>query len=106
MKLIDEIKKAEERAEKMKKEAEIEGQKIIEQERESARRSIAALDEEREKVTVAKLKQARDAAEKEIKKLQKEHDENIKHIEHAYKKNKDKAIKKVHEIIIKWPSSR
>ncbi len=106
MKLIDEIKKAEERAEKMKKEAEIEGQKIIEQERESARRSIAALDEEREKVTAAKLKQARDAAEKDIKKLQKEHDENIKHIEHAYKKNKDQAIKKVHEIIIKWPSSR
>ena len=106
MKLIDEIKKAEERAEKMKKDAEIEGQKIVEQERENARRSMAALDEEREKLTADKLKRARDAAEKDIKKLQKEHDENIRHIEQAFKKNKDKAIKKVHEIIIKWPSSR
>lgn len=106
MKLIDEIKKAEERAEKMKKDAEIEGQKIVEQEREYARRSLAALDKEREKAISTKLKQARDAAEKDIKKIQAEHDDHIKHIEQAYMKNKDKALKKVHEIIIKWPSSR
>jgi len=106
MKLIDEIKKAEEHAEKMKKEAQDQGQKLVEQERENAKTSMAALDEEREKLMKSKLEQARRAAATDVKKLQKEHDDAIKHIDHAYKKNKDKAIEKVHEIILKWPSSR
>jgi len=106
MKLIDEIKKAEERAEKMKKDARDQGQKLVEQERENAKKSLAALDEEREKLTETKIAEARCAAETDMKKMQKAHDDTIRHIDDAYKKNKDKAIKKVHEIILKWPSSR
>jgi V/A-type H+-transporting ATPase subunit G/H len=106
MKLIDDIKKAEEKAEKIKKEAEIEGQKLLEKERDSAARAFAELDEYQNKLAAEKLAQAGEKADKDIKVLDQTHHAEIKKMEKSFKENKNNAIKSVQEIILKWPSSQ
>ena len=106
MKLVEDIQKAEEKAEKLKKKAETEGQKLLEDEREHAKKELAALDEEREKLLEKSLQEAKTIAHEETKNLQKEYDNERGKLQNAYKKNKEKAAKKVQEIIIKWPSSQ
>jgi len=106
MKLIDEIKKAEEEAEQLKKNAEIEGQKLIEGERECIKKDLAALEQEKEKLLKKSLQEAKMAADEAIKKLQMEYKNQRKKIENLCKRNKEKAVKKVQEIIIKWPLSQ
>ncbi len=105
MKLIEDIKKAEDRAEKLKKEAEIEGQKLLEKERESGKQKFAALDIEKERLAKTKLAEAKKTADGEIAKLKKEHEKDINKLKGAYNKNKEKALKEVQEIILKWPLS-
>ena len=106
MKLIDEIKKAEEKAEKMKKEAEIEGQKLLERVRDNASNAFAQLEVYREKLTEKELAQAKEKADKDIKVLEQKHQAEIKSLEKSFKDNKSSAVKKVQEIILKWPSSQ
>jgi len=106
MKLIEDIKKAEETAEKLKKEAEIEGQSLLEKERESGKQKFAALDDEKEKLIKIKLAEAQKTADGEVAKLKKEHEKDINKLKGAYNKNKEKALKEVQEIILKWPLSR
>lgn len=105
MKLIDEIKKAEEKAEKIKKEAEIEGQKLLEKEQSNASTEQAQLGEYKEEITEKKLTLAREEADKDIEKLNKNHQIEIKKLRESFKNNKSKAVKSVQEIILKWPSS-
>lgn len=106
MKLIDDIKKAEEKAEKIKKEAEIEGQKLLEKERDSASRAFAELSEYKNKLTEKKLAQAGEKADKDIEVLDQSHHAEIKKMKKSFNENKNNAIKKVQEIILKWPSSQ
>lgn len=106
MKLIDEIKKAEEKAEKIRKEAEIEGQKLLEKERANAAKNLAQLDDHRDKVTEKKLAQAKQEADHDIERLEQQHKTEIKKIKESYSKNQNKAIISVQDIILKWPSSR
>ena len=106
MKLIEDIKKAEEKAEKLKQEAEIQGQKLVNIEHENGEKEFAGLDNEKEKLLEEKLAQAKKSADKEIEKLQKEHEKDIIKVKNSYKNNKDKSVKKVQEIILKWPSSQ
>ena len=77
MKLIDEIKKAEEKAEKFKKEAEIEGQKLLEKERKNGEKEFTTLVDEKEKLLKEKLAEAKKIADNEIKKLQKEYEKHM-----------------------------
>ncbi|GAI60658.1 unnamed protein product [marine sediment metagenome] len=105
MKLIEDIKKAEEKAEKLKQEAKIQGQKLVNIEHENGEKEFAGLDNEKEKLLEEKLAQAKKSADKEIEKLQKEHETDIIKVKNSYKNNKDKSVKKVQEIILKWPSS-
>lgn len=106
MKLIEEIKKAEEKGEILKKNAASEGRVLIEKTRKAGERELTALDEWREK----ELKTALDAAQRnvsgEVKKIDAEHEKILRKINELYKKNKDKTIKKIQEIILKWPYSR
>jgi vacuolar-type H+-ATPase subunit H len=106
MKLIDEIKKAEEKAEKKRKDAEIQGQKLLEKEQENAAQDMAALNEHKEKLTQKKLAQAREQADKDIKDLDKKHQGEIENLRKKHKKIKNNAVKTIQELIIKWPSSR
>jgi V/A-type H+-transporting ATPase subunit G/H len=106
MKLIEEIKKAEEKADKMKKEAEIEGQKILEKERDNASKAFAQLEEYKDRLIEKKLTQAKEKADKDIKVLDQQHQAEIKKLEKSFKDNKSSAIKNVQEIILKWPSSQ
>jgi len=105
MKLIEDIKKAEEKAENLKKEAEIEGQRLLEKERESGKQKFAALDNEKERLAKIKSAEAKKTADGEIAKLMKEHEKDISKLKGAYNKNKEKALKEVQEIILKWPLS-
>ena len=106
MKLIEDIKKAEEKAEKLKQEAEIQGQKLLDKEHENGEKEFAGLDHEKEKLLEENLAQAKKSADKEIEKLQKEHEKDITKVKNSYKNNKNKSITKVQEIILKWPSSQ
>lgn len=105
MKLIEDIKKAEEKAENLKKKAEIEGQQLLEKEREGGKERFADLDHEKEKLMKRKLADAKKVADSKIAKLDKEHEKNINKLKGAYNKNKEKALKKVQEIVLKWPLS-
>jgi V/A-type H+-transporting ATPase subunit G/H len=106
MKLIDDIKKAEEKAEKMRKEAEIEGQNLLEKEKNNASKAFAQLEVYRDKLTEKKLAQAKEKADKDIEILDQKHQVEIKNLEKSFKDNKSGAIKKVQDIILKWPSSQ
>jgi len=106
MKLIEDIKKAEENAEKLKKEAEIQGQKLLDIEHENGEKEFTGLDNEKEKLLEENLAQAKKSADKKIEKLQKEHEKDITKVKNSYKNNKNKSITKVQEIILKWPSSQ
>ncbi len=106
MKLIEDIKKAEEKAEKLKKEAQNKGEELLEKARKTSEEAFAALDETREKLLNDKLAEARTMAEKEIKKARRTHETEIKKIRDSFKSKKDQAVKKVQEILLKWPSSQ
>ena len=106
MKLIEDIKKAEEKAEKLKQEAESQGQKLLDKEHENGEKEFAGLNHEKEKLLEENLAQAKKSADKEIEKLQKEHEKDITKVKTSYKNNKNKSITKVQEIILKWPSSQ
>jgi V/A-type H+-transporting ATPase subunit G/H len=106
MKLIEDIKKAEEKAEKLKKEARDTGEELLEKARKTSEEALAALDEAREKLIKDKLAEARMAAEKEIKKAKKTHETELKKIRDLVKSKKDQAVKKVQEILLTWPSSQ
>ena len=105
MKLIDEIKTAEENAEKSRKEAEKKGQRILEKEREHGEKELGSLIEERERLLGKNLAEANKTADLEIKKLQDRHKQDINKLKLSYEKNRKTAVKKVQEIILKWPSS-
>lgn len=106
MKMLEEIKRAEEKGEAMKKDAELEGQRLLQQAREKGESALAALVGEKEERLARALQDAHAIAEAEIAKLDRAHEQAVKKIEETYKKNKDKAIKKAQEIILRWPSSR
>lgn len=104
--MIEEIKKAEEKGENLKKNGENEGQQLLEKTREKGEKKIAALDDEREKLLEKELNKARKTIDAEIKKLDAQHEKNTIKIENSYKMNKEKAVKKTQELILKWPSSQ
>jgi vacuolar-type H+-ATPase subunit H len=106
MKLIEDIKKAEEKGEISKKNAEIEGQRIIEKAREKGEKEIAALDSDKEKLMEKELVKAQKKIDAEIEKMDAQHAENLKKIDDLYKKNKRKAVAKIQDFILKWPSSQ
>ena len=106
MKLIEEIKKAEEKGEILKKNAAKEGQSLVEKAREKGEKDLAALDDMKEKQLEKSLDSAKKIVGAEITKIDAKHEQALKDINESYKKNKDKTIKKIQEIIIKWPSSR
>jgi vacuolar-type H+-ATPase subunit H len=106
MKLIEEIKKAEEKGEILKKNALDEGQSLVEKAREKGEKDLAALDDFREKQLEKALDRAREIVDSEVAKIDAEHEKALKAINESYKKNKDKTIKKIQEIILKWPSSQ
>lgn len=106
MKLIEEIKKAEEKGEILRKNAATEGQSLVEKAREKGEKDLAALDDMKEKQLEKALDKAKQVVGAEITKIDAEHDRVLKDINESHKKNKDKSIKKIQEIILKWPSSR
>ncbi|UCD06363.1 MAG: hypothetical protein JSV98_03810 [candidate division WOR-3 bacterium] len=106
MKLIEEIKKAEEKGEILKKNAASGGQALIEKARKAGEEELTALDEWREKELKTALDKAQKNIDSEVKKIDAEHEKTLKKINELYKKNKDITIKKIQEIILKWPYSR
>ena len=106
MKLIEEIKKAEETAEKLKKDAYREGQKRVEKEREAARQALADLGDEKETRFANVLSEAQGEVEKLIEEMETEHKKEIAKLRETARKNKKQALKKVQETIITWPSSQ
>ncbi len=106
MKLIEEIKKAEEKGEILKKNAVNEGQSLVEKAREKGEKDLAALDDLREKQLQRALDNAQQIVGSEVAKIDAEHEHALREINELHKKNKDKTIKKIQEIILKWPSSR
>lgn len=106
MKLIEEIKQAEEKGESFKKKAEIEGQNLIENTRKKGEKELVALEATRDKLIEKELTNAKRKIDGEVRKMEVRHEQNLKKIKDSYKKNKEKAIQKVQDIILKWPSSR
>jgi len=105
MKLIEEIKQAEEKAEKLKQEAERKGQKDVDDLLEKMNAELAGLDAEKEKMFEEARQKAEKNAKKQIDIMSEDHTKEIAKLEKNFEKNKDKAIKKVQEIFIKWPLS-
>jgi len=106
MKLIEEIKKAEEKGEKFRKNAAIEGQNLIEKTREKGEKELADLDKIKDKLIENELIKAKKKIDAEVAKMDAQYEQNLKKIKDSYKKNKEKAIKKIQDLILKWPSSR
>jgi hypothetical protein len=106
MKLIEDIKKAEEKGEILKKNAEIEGQQLIEKAREEGEKEIAALDSDKERLMEKELVKAQEKILVEIEKMAAQHAENLKKIDDLYKKNRKKAVNEIQDLILKWPSSQ
>jgi vacuolar-type H+-ATPase subunit H len=106
MKLIQDIKNAEDNAEKMIETAETEGQTLLEKAIVKAKMDLANLDQEKEQLTKVAISKAKKSAQHEIEKLEKEQDKKIEKLERAFTKNKEKALKSVQEIILKWPSAQ
>jgi V/A-type H+-transporting ATPase subunit G/H len=106
VKLIEEIKKAEEKAETMKKDAEKQGQELLDAEYEKNKQAIADLESEKEDLLKEKLSEAAQVTKKESENLKKRHEQEIRRIEEHFKKNNEKAIQKVQNIILQWPSSQ
>jgi hypothetical protein len=106
MKLIEEIKKAEEKAENLKKKADTEGLNLIEAAEEEGKKKLNTLGQEEENLIKKKRKAAKEAADKDIAKLEQEHNTALKNLKHTYQKNKAKAIKKAQDLIISWPLSQ
>jgi len=106
MKLIEDIKKAEEKAENLKKEAQHKGEELLEKTRKTSEKALAALDEIREKLLKDKLAQAHTMADKEIEKAKRAHETELKKIRDSFASKKDQAVKKVQEILLTWPSSQ
>ena len=106
MKLIEEIKKAEEKGENLKKNAKIEGENLIEKTREKGEKELVALDEAKDKLIEKELAKAHKKIDVEIEKMDIQHGQSLKKIKDAYNKNKVKAIQKIQDLILKWPSSR
>ncbi len=106
MKLIEDIKKAEEQAEKLKQDAEDKGRFLIEQERGKGEKQLASLNEFREKLMEKKIAEAKRDADKEIKKLEQEYNRTLVAMKDKNKKRKVKSIKEVRDLILKWPLSQ
>jgi V/A-type H+-transporting ATPase subunit G/H len=106
VKLIEEIKKAEEKAEQLRKDAEKQGQGLLDVEQEKNKQALANLAHEKEDLFKVKLAEAKVEAEKEIAKLRTKLKQEIQKIEESYKKNNEKAVKQVQKIILQWPSSQ
>ncbi|MGB7054138.1 MAG: hypothetical protein WBE28_02315 [bacterium] len=106
MKLIEDIKKAEEKGEILKKNAEIEGQQLIEKAREKGEKELAALDSDKERLMEKELVKAQKKIVAEIEKMATQHAENLKKIDDLYEKNKKKAVNEIQDLILKWPSSQ
>ncbi|OGC42029.1 hypothetical protein A2Y85_07730 [candidate division WOR-3 bacterium RBG_13_43_14] len=106
MKLIEEIKQAEEKAEKLKQEAERKGQKNVDEMLEKMNAELAGLDDEKEELFKEARQQAEKAAKKQIAILSEDHKKELMKLEKNFEKNKNKTIKKMQEIFLKWPSSR
>jgi vacuolar-type H+-ATPase subunit H len=106
MKLIEDIKKAEEKGENLKKNAEIEGQQLIEKARSKGDKEIAALDSDKEKLLEKDMAKAQKKIAAEINKMDAQHAETLKKINTLYEKNEKKAIDKIQDLILKWPSSQ
>jgi hypothetical protein len=106
MKLIEEIKKAEEKGEILKKNAEIEGQQLLDKAREMGEKEITNLDAVKEKMTEKELAEAKKIIDAEMRKLDAEQSKILKKINDMFEKNKSKAIDKVQDLILKWPLSQ
>ena len=106
MKLIEEIKKAEEKGEILKKRAESKGQALLEKAREKGEKDFSALEEMKEKTLEKELAKAQQIVKTEVAKIDAENEKILDSVNKSYKKNKDKTVKKIQEIILKWPSSR
>lgn len=106
MKLIEEIKKAEEQGELLKKNAALEGQKLVQKARERGDRDLAALDSARDKELEKELEKAKKTIDKKIANITAEYEQSTKKIDESFKKNREKTIRQIQDIILKWPSSR
>lgn len=106
MKLIEDIKKAEEQAEKLKNDAEKKGRSLIEQEREKGEKQLTSLNEFRKELMEKKIAEAKRDADNEIKKLEQEYNRTLAAIRDKNKKKKAKSIKEVRDLILKWPLSQ
>lgn len=106
MKLIEDIKKAEEKGEILKKNAEIEGQQLIEKAREKGEKELTTLDSDKERLMEKELVKAQKKIAAEIEKMATQHTKNLKKIDDLYEKNQKKAVNEIQDLILKWPSSR
>ena len=106
MKLIEEIKKAEEQGEILKKNADLEGQQLLQKTREKGAKDLAALDQAKDNLMEKELQKARKTIDTEIAKIKAGYEQSIKKIDESHKKSKDRTIQRIQEIILKWPSSQ
>ena len=106
MKLIEEVKKTEQKAEKMKKDAEKQGQELLDTEHDKAKKAIIDLEQEQEIIIKKKRAEAAAQAEKRIAQLKQKYDKELEAVKKSFEKNKEKAVEAVQKIILQWPSSR
>lgn len=90
----------------MKKNADSEGQQLLQKTRDKGEKDLAALDAARDKQLERELEKAKKIVDAESVKIKAEYEQSMKKMDESYKKNKERTIKKIQEIILKWPSSR
>jgi transposase len=106
MDLIEEIRQIEAEAEDLKRDAEEKGRKLLDRERKAGEEALKALASKREDFLKKELNDARRIIAKDIAKLNEEYEKRLKNLNHLQKRNGKKAIKKVQEIILRWPLSQ
>ena len=105
MKLIEEIQQAEEKAEKLKKNAENKGQRMIEEERENAKKALTQIEKDKEVLMEKTLAKVRSVVVKRTEEMERAHKKELEKLTKNAEKHIKKAVTKAQDMIIAWPSS-
>ncbi|MEO0142130.1 MAG: hypothetical protein ABIL70_06895 [candidate division WOR-3 bacterium] len=105
MGILEEIKKAEKTAEDLKINAEKEGIALVQRTTDECQKRLEELLRENERQRQGELLNLKDYINERIKEIQKEYEERIINFKKLALKNRESALIRAMEIILKWPSS-
>ncbi len=105
MGILEEIKRAEKEAEELKSRAEREGMELLQEVRGEYEKRLGEVIREGERLREIEILNLKDYIAERIKGMEKEYGERIMKLKELSIKNRESAIKRAMEIILKWPSS-